>query len=500
MAEKGKFGKRIGCLALVGVWLVVFAGMAVAYKVWVIPQYAKHATIEIPVATPTQEYERNIRIALDDYAGYAPLRSPQFRKQLAGGDIGLELRHDSADYQARFAALSSGEVHYATFSLDGYLRLCIEQDKVPGQIVAVLAESSGADAIVAHSRGVPNLRALDQADLRIVYREGTPSEFLARVVVASFDLPNLGDNWGEARAPTHDVLKQLRGADPSEPRAYVLWEPDLSRALETNGIITLIDSTRMQGYILDVLVASPDSIADAALSRTLLSAWFSALEHLQRMGLKERIVADSAKSGQVVDIMQARTITDGISWKSLADNRGYFDGALAGSMNKVLDVLIETGAVAESASPGQLALAHSGIIDALMPPAPATEAVVVVAPPELETLTVDAWANLVEVGRAKVPPVAFARGRADISRFSLRPLDKLATTLNSWSKYYIKIIGNARSEGDSEANQALAKARAESVRKVLIGKGVQSSRMRAETGELTGAAAQSVTFVLLENP
>jgi outer membrane protein OmpA-like peptidoglycan-associated protein len=496
MSERGKFGKRLGCLGVVIVWLLVFAGMAVAFKVWVMPaQQGQQADIENPVESPAEQFERNIRIALDEFAGYAPLRSSHFRKQLAGGGIGLDLQDDDADYAARFSALSAGQVQYATFSLDGYMRLCMELEKVPGQIVAVLTESRGADAIVGHKRGVPDLRSLDRKDLRIVYREGTSSEFLARVVVATFDLPNLSSDWGAARVSTHDVLKQLRGADPSEPRAYVLWEPDLSLALETDGVVTLIDSSRMQGYILNVLVASPEALADTALSRTLLSAWFSSLEHLQRTGLKERIVADAAKTGHRVDIVQAGTIVHGIGWKSLADNRAYFDSGLDASIGKVLDVLILTGAVADSAT--ERDMTDSGIIDALLPPAPASETVVV-ATPKLETLSVDAWDQLVEVGRAKVPPVSFARGRADISRFSKRPLDKLATMLNSWSQYYIKIIGNARQEGDSAANDALAKSRAESVRKVLIDRGVQPDRMRAATGELAGAAGQSVTFVLLE--
>jgi outer membrane protein OmpA-like peptidoglycan-associated protein len=496
MSERGKLGKRLGCLALVFVWLLVFAGMLVAFKIWVMPAQQAADGNETPApreTVPEPQFERSVTIALDDYAGYAPLRSSQFRKQLASRGIGLELQHDGADYAKRFAALGNS-LQYAGFSLDGYLRLCIEQDRVPGQIVAVLAESRGADALVSHHQGLPGMPALNRSDLRIVYREGSPSEFLARVLVASFDLPELGDNWAEPRVSTHDMLTQFNGTDPSLPKAFVMWEPDVSRALQTQGAVKLIDSSRMQGYLLNVLVASPEAVADKALTRTLVSTWFAALQSLQRSGLKERIIADSAKSGHVIDIVQANGIVNGISWKSLADNRGYFDGGLKASLDKVLDVLIETGAVAESAI--QRDLLHSGIIDALMPPNEEQQ----VAQPRLATLSGNAWDQLVEVGRAKVPPVSFARGRADISRFSLRPLDKLATTLNSWSQYYINIIGNARREGDSAANEVLAKARAEAVRKVLIEKGVQPDRMRAETGELAGAAGQSVTFVLLEKP
>ena len=496
MAESGSIGKRLGCLALVFVWLLVFAGMAVAFKYWVVPAQ-KQANVtgedtQSP-ATPEVTYDRSVAIGLDHCAGYAPLRSSHFRKQLAQGGIGLTLREDREDHVQRFAALGR-DLQYATFSLNGYLRLCLEQDRVPGQIVAVLAESHGADALVAHSQAVPDLLSLNRRDLQIVYRRGTPSEFLARVLVASFDLPELGDNWGQPRPDNHDILKELSGADPTAPRAFVLWEPELSTALKKNGVVRLIDSSRMQGFLLDVLVASPEAIADVALTRTLVSAWFDALGSLERTGLKERIIAESAKHGKVIDVVQGHSIVDGISWKTLADNRAYFDGDLEASLNKVLDVLIETGAVADSAT--ERDLIHSGIIDALMPP----NEEVAAAKPKLETLTVDAWDDLVVVGRAKVPTISFARGRADISRFSRRPLDKLATTLNSFAGYYIKIIGNARQEGDSEANKALAKGRAEAVRSFLIEKGVQPDRMRAETGLIAGAAGQSVTFALLEKP
>ena len=60
-----------------------------------------------------------------------------------------------------------------------------------------------------------------------------------------------------------DVYKQFLAAPPSEPTAFVLWEPFVSkRLLERPEARVLVDSSQFKGYIVDVLVAQQKWLHD----------------------------------------------------------------------------------------------------------------------------------------------------------------------------------------------------------------------------------------------
>ena len=58
------------------------------------------------------------------------------------------------------------------------------------------------------------------------------------------------------------MYDQLRAGRASERRAFVLWEPYVSKALKQPGVHVLLDSSKLQGYIVDVLVAERQFLKD----------------------------------------------------------------------------------------------------------------------------------------------------------------------------------------------------------------------------------------------
>ncbi len=71
-------------------------------------------------------------------------------------------------------------------------------------------------------------------------------------------------------------------------------------------------------------------------------------------------------------------------------------------------------------------------------------------------------------------------------------------TLKNWPQYYVLVRGHAATEGDPEANRALAEARAKGAEQYLVQGGIDPSRVRAKGVAPSGRTA--VTFVLGEPP
>ncbi|MCI5119548.1 MAG: hypothetical protein D3913_16745 [Candidatus Electrothrix sp. LOE1_4_5] len=88
-----------------------------------------------------------IRLALDNWIGYFPLRSNEMKTLMRRGGWNLVWTDDKADYRARMEQLHKGDIDIAVATVDSYLLNGSEFD-FPGAIVAVLDESKGGDAIV----------------------------------------------------------------------------------------------------------------------------------------------------------------------------------------------------------------------------------------------------------------------------------------------------------------------------------------------------------------
>lgn len=521
--------KARGCLLAAFIWIVILAALAVAAKFLVLPHFRKELVDKTGSAS---RYQQEITIAADSFSGYSVLRSPLMKKELKAQGIKLIIEDDNADYLARMKALRDGRIQMAVFTVDSFLTAGAALGTFPATIIMVIDETKGADAIVAYRSAVTSLEDLDHPDARIVLTPQSPSEFLARTVIAHFNLPNLPERWEVEADGAADVYRKFRSGDRKKRRVYVLWEPYVSKALEIPEAYILLDSSKLKGYIVDILVAERKFMRDRPeLVRAVVEAYLrSAYAYWKEPGgLLALVMEDARETGaEVLTREQAAKLVQGIEWKNTLENYSYFGlSSIRGSggpdhiedvIANITNVLVKTGALPRDPLGGnahtifydqtlrelQAANFHPGkkisVIEGVGLETGDLERVRTTSP--LRSLNQREWDSLVPVGRMRVKPLSFARGRARLNIQGRRDLIELAHNLAAWPQYYLLIVGHARAEGDPDANLKLAEARAKSVADYLISSGVErdSIQAKAATPSGRGGASQSVSFILGQLP
>lgn len=517
-----------GCLLAAMIWCVILGLLAVAYKFLIHPRLSERLKNETGSAS---QYKHELVVAADSFSGYAILRSDLVKQELKAKQIKLTIQDDKADYEARLRALQEGKVQLAVFTIDSLITAGAKVGEFPGSIVLVIDETKGGDAVIAPPGVITSLQDLNDPAARLVLTPNSPSEFLARVVLAHFSLPALPAQWWVEADGAAAVYREFRAAGPNDKKAFVLWEPYVSKALQKPGARVLLDSSKLKGYIVDVLVAEREFLRDHAdLVRSVVEAHCrAAYAYAQQAdGMTKQVIEDARRTGaETLDEAQARQVVQGIQWKNTLENYAHF-GLSGGnsSMNvphlediiaNIIDVLVRTKGLAKDPLPGrQNTLFYAQILagmkaanfhparnlNVLSDGSSAADVEKVRADRELAALTAEQWKNLRPVGQLRVEPIVFQRASASISEQSERDLQDLAKRLRSYPQFYLRVIGHTRAEGDPDANRQLAQARAEAAAQYLIARGVNSQRLHTEAAPSTEAAgeAQAVSFLAGQLP
>lgn len=534
-------------IIMVASWLIIIGIIGLVYKFVVEPRLRGNLVKE----TSTQRYTHEIKVAHDSFPGYAILRSPAVKNLLDRHEIKLTFVDDKADYIGRMRGLKNGKHQMAVFTIDAYLKAGSAIGEFPGSIVLVIDESKGADAIVAYQRGVPQIPSLSHPEARIVITPDSPSETLARIMINKMSLPSLPASWAVEANGAAAVYKKLKSAEPDEPHAYVVWEPYVTKALAIDGVHLLLDSSKLKGYIVDVLVVQREFLsAQPELVTHVVQAYLRANYdyHNQVDGARlqstptgnERLLSliqeDAKQYGDALNRHETLKLVEGIEWRNTMENYAHF-GVISGQqakgtdrleamIGKIMQVLVSTHSIpADPVSGNYGSLYYEGILrslhhdnfhpgvltsntgggldDIVIGTTPVSEEVR--AARALNPLSDANWDTLSPVAAMKIEPIQFGRGNARILRGSERALRQLAEDLKSFPQYYLRVVGHTRREGDAAANRRLAAQRAEAAAQFLRNLGIASHRIRAVASNrrathMQGAAAQSVTFELLGNP
>ena len=506
--------KKAKILAVCLVWLAIAGAGALAWRLLVTPaqegaaaeaEAARRADLEAATRADSR-YKATVTLALDSFSGYAVFRSEAFKRELADRGVRLKLVDDGADYRKRLAAMAAGTAPVAAFTVDALLKTAAERGDSPAVIVAVIDESRGGDAVLAYKSAVPDLDALNDPAARFVLVPNSPSETLARVAMARFDLGRLPTDPFVPEPDAAAVFAAYQNGAAAQKRAYVLWEPYVSKMLENPRVHRLFDSG-VRGYILDVLAVSRDYLAkNPGAVRAVCEAYFAANATFAR-DRPALVAADARAQGEPLTAAQAEAVAGGVWWHNTAENYARFglsDGDpgagrvqyLEDAIANIAGVLERTGATPGDPAGGDpAAFFFPGVLremkNAGFAPVGAAETVrddVAELPP----LSAAGWAGLLRVGTLDVPELSFPPGRAALTRRGERVLDELAAKLADFPTAYVTVRGNAARRGDPEANRALAGQRAEAAVNYLREKGVSPNRLRAEAGEPSGSRTVSV--------
>jgi outer membrane protein OmpA-like peptidoglycan-associated protein/ABC-type nitrate/sulfonate/bicarbonate transport system substrate-binding protein len=517
-----------GILLAAILWCVILGVLAVAYKFLVHPYFSEKLKGETSSASL---YKDEIVVAADSFSGYAILRSDLVKQELKAKKIKLTIQDDKADYEARIKALQSGQAQMAVFTIDSLITAGAKLGDFPASIVLVIDETKGGDAIVAPPGAVTSLQSLNDPSAQLVLTPNSPSEFLARVVIAHFNLPNLPAKWALEANGAAEVYKKFAAAGPAEKKGFVLWEPYVSKALQKPGAQILLDSSKLKGYIVDVLVAERAFLRDHSdLVQAVVEAHCRANYTLAQKpdGFTKLVAEDARLTGsENLSEAQAAKVVQGIQWKNTLENYGHFgllDRAAQGdvpyledSIANIIDVLIKTKGLAKDPLAGkQNTLFYSQVLSAMksahfhpgrnlniLSGADTGQADEKVrADKQLGALSGEQWNTLRPVGQFRIDPIVFRRGSADVSEQSQRDLQELARRLRSYPQFYLRVVGQTRAEGDPEANRQLAQARAEAAAQALTASGINADRVRTEAVPSASASgeAQSVTFIVGQLP
>lgn len=495
------------------VWLVLLSIVVGFYRLFISPRQAEKARVaaaqqekdKVAATSASGHYKSRLKFALDSFSGYCVFRSPEFHNELQNKSIYVELVDDNADYQQRMKSLQSGEVPIAAFTIDSLIKTSAAIGDVPGVIVSIIDETRGADAMVAYSKTVPNVDALNQSDTKFVLTPNSPSEMLSRVVMAHFNLKNINQNCFVQAKDAADVYRRYRESKPDTRQVFVLWEPFISKVLENPNCHRIVDSSAFRGYIVDVIVANRDFLyKNPEVVKDFVEAYLRA-SYACRQKMIALVQEDGKKTGTPVTETQATSLVNGIWWKNTQENYAHIlgDQGLQHVEDMIINisrVLMDTGAVQSDPTHGQPNLFYYDKIvrslkDSNFHPGYGED---IRGDVDLPQLSDADWQRLVPIGTLEVPELVFPRGMTNLSTANRDVLDDLYQKLRTWPQYYVLIKGNASTVGDLEANKLLATSRAKAAEEYLIEKGIDKNRVKAVGVEPSGST--SVSFILGQTP
>jgi outer membrane protein OmpA-like peptidoglycan-associated protein len=424
----------------------------------------------------------SIVIGVDNWVGYFPLCSPEMERRMRRAGYALRCEDDKADYAARVKKIADGKLDLAVATVDSYVLNGARHD-FPAAIVAVIDESRGGDAIVARRSVVDSLDALKQrADIKIAYTPASPSEHLLKSIATHFDIPALRERKGAWRVPADGSPDALTKLQAKAVDVAVLWEPDVSRALQDPAYIKLIGTEDTDKLIVDVLLASRRLIQEKPeLIRTLLDEYFQTLHDYSAD--PQRLRSDLRKATGL-DAQQVEPMLAGVAWATLNDNGALWFGVtpsglpaqegLVEAIRGAVDVLLAVGDFGNDPLPDRdpyritnrsavsdLYLAQAGI-------APGAEAAADSLTRAFDPLDDAGWAKLKDVGTLKVEPIGFQSGTATLDDDGRAVVARMTERLRHYPHYRIVVRGHTAVSGDAQANLKLSQERASAVAADLL--------------------------------
>lgn len=436
----------------------------------------------------------SIRWAGDGYLGYSFLHTTEMKKQLARKRYSLKYDNDGGDYATRLKKFANKEYDFIVLPINSYIEHGMGH-KFPGVIVSGICESKGADAIVGFDDVLPNgkINDLNNPDLKIFYTPSSPSSFLLDLTIADFDLVELEefDGWRIEANGSEEVYEMAEKAlkNRSLGDAFVMWEPEVSKAISKLGMKKIWGSDKFGGYIIDVVVFHRDYVSkNPEAVKYFLATYFRVLDFYASR--KQEMIEEFSDISKIdEDIVE--DMVQNIDWYNFNENcTNLFDipitvgiPASDGIINSIYacnNVMRRANTLDEDVEDPYL-LINSTFLEELK-----NENLKSVGGSKGEEISFNfmndsEWEQLQEVGTMRVKPITFQSGTSILDYQGEEIVDKVATMLvNNYPNYRVIIKGHT-GKGDESANLKLSKERAEIVKQRLIAvHGIDPDRLQAK--------------------
>jgi hypothetical protein len=441
--------------------------------------------------------EGEIRVAGDNWMGYFVLRSPELRKEMRRKGWSLKWLDDNANYPERMQKLADGDLEFAVVTVDSYL-LNAQKHAYPGTIVFVIDESKGGDAILADKTKVPNFEALrGRSDVRVAFTPASPSHHLAKVAADHFDLQEellpTGDRRIGADGSAQAREKLLSGAAD----VAILWEPDVSLALQHENVVKLLGTEDTEKVIVDILVVNRGfAKAKPEVVKLLVNNYFRVLKRyrdqpdLLLTHVRDETDLDQATIGKMLAGFEWVNFSRNCEqWFGIAAPGGYSEDGLIDAMESAARILVHAGDFAENPIPNQdpYRLTNSEFLASLFAggggfttPAGTSSAAVTSIETRFPPLDDAGWKGLRSVGNLKVKPIVFQSGTVQLDFTAKAVVDEAVRNLKHYPTFRILVEGHTDTRGDSQENQRLSQQRADQIKQYLeIAYNVDPNRVKS---------------------
>ncbi len=428
-----------------------------------------------------------IRIDLDNWIGYYPLRSQEMKKILRKSGYLLEVNDDNADYAARMKRLEKGEIDFAVATVDSYILNGVREN-FPGTIVMVVDESKGGDAILSKKGRVDSLDKIKNLpNVSVAFTPDSPSHHLAKAAAYHFGAKELLPQGG-ARIETDGSKAACDLLLAGKTDVAVCWEPDVSRAIESGKAVKLLGTEDTQKLIVDILLVNRRLASKKPeLVELFMDAYFKTLkiyrdnpvqlnkEVKQETGVSKSMVASMLKGVSWVNFDNNCRM-----WFGIAPSGGTSEEGLINTIDATVNILVNTGDFNTNPIPGKdpyrltnssfLKNLHQKRFAGFTKAGNSVNTTVDSLSAGFSKLGEKQWAALKAVGTLKIEPVSFQRGTSDLDIIGKEVIDNMVAKLRHYPNFRIRINAHTGVRGDKKANKKLSQMRADDVDRYLMKK------------------------------
>lgn len=434
----------------------------------------------------------------DGYLGYALIKSPKMK--LYAPMNGLEVEFDTKNYpdwSDRFKALKSGDLDFAVMPINEAIRHG-KKYNYPGSMVAGLCESQGADAILAfNDLSTGAINDINNSRTKITVTPMSPSEFLVNMAVQQFGLDVLknSDSWKIDANDSEDVYekaKEDKSNGKTKDKYYVMWEPEVTKAVNKLGMKVVWSSEKFKGMIIDVVVFSDKVINDKPeLVEKFLKTYFRVVDSYASD--VDVMVEDIAATSDL-DEDDIRNLLNKIDFFSFSENctrlfgipltqGGKADDWLYNSIVRCADIMHRSKTFDQSDFTNAYKLVNSTFLSKMSGSMSQSIAGIEITKEiNFKKLSDSEWEKLNQVGSLALEDIQFLSGASDFrSEEDKETVDSFAEMLiQNYPTARCEIGGHTRNVGDANANKKLSQERAEVVMQRLLMHGIQENRLRAK--------------------
>ncbi len=276
------------------------------------------------VPNSVQQPKGVLKLEGDPWSGYITARDPGFANALKAQGYNYSYG-EQLDQSVRARNLTEGHTDFMATTLGQFLK-----KRPAGKVVAMIDESTGADALVLNTVDHPYLKSIDQIQKLVrefkakgkkpvlAYTGDSPSEELLLELSNTYDELKLSDFELVPVAQSADAYKMLAN---HEAQLAIVWEPDTSAARAAGHTVAL-SSKNAPRRILDVIVASDRIIAnDPQAVQAVVTEFYRARKY--NAAHPAEFQAAIAKDGNL-NAEDAKTVLDGIYLFDAASAHTFF--------------------------------------------------------------------------------------------------------------------------------------------------------------------------------